>query len=112
MGRVKSELMSECGCLYCDMLFDQTAKGSTETVCSHCSKFIKHEAVEMGILTKGESYVCDPYESIRKTMDAMTEKAIDKSIFVEYERGYREGVMETLKLLIKNISEEGESNAS
>jgi len=44
------------------------------------------------------------YDEIKKTMDEMTDKAIDKSCFVEYDRGYREGVMETLKVLVKNTS--------
>ena len=50
-----------------------------------------------------------PYGAISKTMTEMTNKAMNKSAFNEYDRGYRDGVMQSIELLVNNISKEGES---
>tara|TARA_B100000427_G_C15507368_1_gene594616 strand:+ start:863 stop:1291 length:429 start_codon:yes stop_codon:yes gene_type:complete len=75
------------------------------------------EGIDRGMTdTEAEKYAREepmrPYGAIRKTMTEMTNKAMNKSAFNEYDRGYRDGVMQSLELLVNNISKEGESNAS
>jgi|TARA_B100001778_G_C18072489_1_gene399192 hypothetical protein len=75
------------------------------------------EALDKGMSdSEAEKYAREepmrPYGAIRKTMTEMTNKAMNKSAFNEYDRGYRDGVMQSLELLVNNISKEGESNAS